>query len=400
MINPLELEQAIALIAEKTELLGLRDIHVSELNGRPLAADVFAAADQPPFPASPLDGYALRAADSVGAIREAPVRLQVVGKHFAGDAGETEIGPGQAVRLFTGAVIPKGADCVLRQEDTDEGEDTVSIYKTLSPWENYVHPGSDFREDEKVLSAGTVPDYAALGLMAAAGISRVTVRRYPKVAVLSTGDELVQPGMWPLPPGKIYNSNPALISARLAQWNLSASTAHVGDDPEKIAIKIKEFLLEHEVVITTGGVSVGQKDFLPQALALLGAEIVFHGVCLKPGAPVLFAKLDNRYVLALSGNPSAAATTLELLGRPMFYCLTNDPRLESRRVTAVLDTPFVKKGHSRRFLRARYADGHVALPEGGSSGGLTGLVGCNCLVDIPADTDALAPGDRVSIILL
>ena len=400
MRKPLELEEAVALITQGVQPMGLREVHVSELNGRYLAADVFAATDQPPFPRSPLDGYAFRAADSAGASKENPVRLSVIAKHYAGDPGDTEVGPGQAVRIFTGAVIPRGADCVLRQEDTDEGEESVAIYQALRPYENYIYPGEDFKEDQLLLSAGTVPDFAALGLMASAGVSQVTVRRYPRAAVISTGDELVTPGVWPLPPGKIYNSNAALLTARLAEWNIPCSAAHVTDDPEKVALKIKEALLEHEVVITTGGVSVGQKDFLPQALELLGAETVFHGVRLKPGSPALFAKIDGRYVLALSGNPFAAVTTLELLARPLLHALTGDPRLETKRLSATIDTPFPKAGRGRRFLRGKLADGHVTLPEGHSNGQLASLVGCNCLVDMRAGTPPLEPGDKVEVVML
>lgn len=304
------------------------------------------------------------------------------------------------MRLFTGAVIPKGADCVLRQEDTDEGEETVSIYSALSPWDNYVYQGEDFKEDQLLLPAGTVPDFAALGLMASAGVSRVTVRRYPQTAVISTGDELVRPGTWPLPPGKIYNSNSALLAARLAEWNIPHSVGHAQDDPEQVAIKIKEFLLDHDVIVTTGGVSVGQKDCIVRALELLGAEIVFHGVRLKPGSPALFARLDGRYILALSGNPFAAATTVELLVKPLLHALTEDPRLQTERLRAVLDTPFPKAGRGRRFLRGKYAQGHVTLPEGHSSGQLASLVGCNCLVDVPAGSPPLEAGQEVELVLL
>ena len=396
----LTLEQAVERITCGVTPLGTEEVAPGEAGTRPLAADVRSPIDQPPFPRSPLDGYAFRGEDSAGASPEQPVRLKVVGKHYAGDPGTTKVGPGEAVRLFTGAVIPQGANCVIRQEDTDSGEDTVTLYRAQNPWDNYCYAGEDFKRGDLLLPAGTVLDYAALGLLAGAGVNSVSVYRYPEVAVLSTGDELVQPGQFPLPPGKIYSSNTTLITARLSEFHVPNSGWHVSDDPNLVAERVGELLGHHDLVITTGGVSVGQKDFMAQAVSLLGAETVFHGVMLKPGSPALFARWEGKYILALSGNPFAAATTVELLARPLLAALSGDESLLPRRTRAVLDTPFGKASKGRRFIRGRLENGHVTLPAGHASGMLASLVGCNCLIDIPGGSGPLSPGQDVDVVLL
>lgn len=401
MKQGISLEEAVAQLTQGIVPLSVAEAPLSQLSGAlPLAADVFAPISQPPFPRSPLDGYALRAADSAGADPEHPAALKVVGKHYAGDPGDTHVGPGEAVRLFTGAPIPQGADCVIRQEDTDGGEETVSIRCALKPWENYCYAGEDYKEGSLLLRAGTVLDYAARGLLASAGVTTVPVYRYPEVAVLSTGDELVSPGVYPLPAGKIYNSNMLLICARLTELHIFNNGFHVADDPRQVADQIEELWQIHPVVLTTGGVSVGQKDFMAQAAQLLGAETVFHGVRLKPGSPALFARRGGRYLLALSGNPFAAAATVELLARPLLSALSGDPSLLPRRTQAVLDAPFPKASKGRRFVRGRYAEGRVTLPAGHSSGQLASLVGCNCMVDIPAGSPPLVAGSTVEAVLL
>ena len=205
----------------------------------------------------------------------------------------------------------------------------------------------------------------------------------PRVLLAGTGDELVRPGQ-PLKPGQIYNSNLPQLAARCRQLGLAADTVWWPDDPRAVADGLTAGVRDFDCVITTGGVSVGDKDIFHQALPLAGAERLFWRVKLKPGTPLMFSLLEGRPVLSLSGNPFAAAATFELLARPLLAALAGQRDWQPLTLTAPLATPFSKASGGRRFVRGIYRDGAVTLPEGHSSGQLRSQVGCNCLVDIPA----------------
>lgn len=398
MDTDLSLEQALERMTQGLSPLDAEVLPAFQALGRTLAYDVTAPMDQPPFDRSPLDGYALRSADIAVADREHPVRLPVVDTLYAGDAPRCPLEPGQAIRIMTGAMLPEGCDCVLRQEDTDRG-DPVAIYASLPPYQNYVRRGEDYRAGSLLLPAGARLDGAALGVLASAGITEVPVRRRPKVALLTTGDEVVEAGQ-PLPTGKIYGSNGVLLSARLAELGISALCRHAADAPAVVAKAMGELLADCDLLITTGGVSVGDKDIFHQALPLLGAERVFWKVNLKPGTPAMFSRLGGKPILSLSGNPFAAFTTFELLARPLLAALAGEPHLLPRQKQAVLTTPYDKPSPRRRFLRGLYEDGTVALPQGHSSGQLASLVGCSCLVELPAGSPPAEAGQTVPVWLL
>ena len=396
MVTGISLEEAVVQMTGPLSPLGTEILPLERTLSRTLAADVAAPLDQPPFDRSPLDGYALRSADLAGADRDHPAVLEVVDTVYAGDEARIPVGPGQAVRLMTGAMLPPGCDCVVPQEDTDRG-DPVSVFVSLKPFQNYVYQGEDYRKGTLLLEKGTRLDAAALGVLAGAGITEVEVYRRPRVGLLTTGDEVVSPGT-PLPAGKIYGSNQMLLAARLAELGFETETAHRGDDPAAVAEAMRELLETCDVLLTTGGVSVGDKDIFHQALPLLGAERIFWRVNLKPGTPAMYSVYEGKPILSLSGNPFAAFTTFELLARPLLAALSGEegPRWGE----GVLDTPFPKASPRRRFIRGRYENGHITLPEGHSSGMLASLVGCNCLAELPAGSPPAEAGTRVRILLL
>ena len=397
----IELEQAVVLMTEGQNPLGAEPCQLNQALGRTLSMDITAPMDQPPFDRSPLDGYALRSADSAGAAPEHPIVLDVVDTVYAGDVAQVPVGPGQAVRIMTGTMLPKGCDCVLRQEDTDMGFPDVSIRCSLRPNENFVHRGTDYRAGTVLLPAGTVLDAAALGLLASAGICEVSVQRRPRVCVLSTGDEVSDPHVHPLAPGKIYDANLTLLTARLAELGIpDVEGRRAADSPAAVVKAMGEQLEGCDLLITTGGVSVGDRDILHEALPLLGAERVFWRVKMKPGTPAIFARYGGKPILCLSGNPFAAAATFEVLARPLLAALAGEPRLMPQRAKAVLDAPFPKASPGRRFVRGRCEAGCVTLPDEHSSGVLSSLVGCNCMVDIPAGSRPLERGEAVDILLL
>lgn len=396
MVTGISLEEAVSLMTAPLSPLGTEMLPLPQALGRMLAADITAPLDQPPFDRSPLDGYALRSADLAGADKAHPAVLEVVDTVYAGDEAKIPVEPGQAVRIMTGAMLPPGCDCVVPQEDTDLGE-PVRVFTSLGPFQNYIYQGEDYRKGTRLLQVGTQLDAAALGVLASAGLTEVEVHRRPKVGLLTTGDEVVSPGT-PLPPGKIYGSNQVLLAARLVELGFETEIAHQGDNPAAVAKAMEELLSRCDVLLTTGGVSVGDKDIFHQALPLLGAERVFWRVNLKPGTPAMYSIYGGKPILSLSGNPFAAFTTFELLARPLLAVLSGEEMPQWGE--GILATPFPKASPKRRFIRGRYRNGHITLPEGHSSGMLASLVGCNCLAELPAGSPPVEAGTRVRALLL
>lgn len=260
-------------------------------------------------------------------------------------------------------------------------------------------PGEDYQKGDLLLTAGTVLNFAATAVLASNGISEVMVYPKPKIVVLATGDELVEPGT-SLDEGKIYDSNLYMVKARLREWGIESKTFHIQDKEEIVKQTIIDSLKEADAVITTGGVSVGEKDILNKVLRETEMELLFDGVNLKPGSPAKYALYQEKPILALSGNPFAALATLELLGKPMLDCLMHVKEGKQKRTTAVLENAFLKASKVRRLIRGIYENGRVRIPKGHSSGQLFSMIGCNCLVDIPKGTDKLLEGSVVEIIVL
>ena len=396
------LEEAVSLLlAQFSPSPCTGEVPLSQALNRVCAGDVTAAVDHPPFDRSPLDGYAARSEDLDGASPSSPAVLDVKQRIYAGQVPAGPVQPGTCARIMTGAPIPPGADCVIRQEDTDYGENQVRIFVSSAPHRNICDRGEDLRKGAPILSRGTLLTPAHLGVLAGQGLDRVSVFASLEVGVLATGDELVSPGV-PLPPGKIYNSNGTYLSARLCQLGMHPTVEDRGADRLDVLTASLEALLDRcGAVISTGGVSVGEKDLIPAALEALGAQILFHGVAVKPGSPVLAASVRGKPVLCLSGNPFAAAATFEVLARPLLCRLAGWKDPMPRRVGGVLTEPFPKASPGRRLVRARLEGSAVSLPSGEHvSGALSALIGCNCLIDIPAGSPPLSAHTPVEVVLL
>ncbi len=396
----ISLEQALNILMDhvthgKTERKPLEDCL-----GLILSEDVYALLDMPPFSRSAQDGYALCSKDSIGATGENPVKLKVTGKIYAGDHLDVQVRPGEAVRIMTGAMVPAGADCVLRQEDTDEGEDVVQIYKEVEPGCSICFKGEEYKKGHTLLHAGTKIDAAALAVASGNGIMELPVYERVKAAVVSSGSEVVEPGA-PLTPGKIYNTNTIYMKARLSQLGAKVMmTRTVGDDLEVMAEALKEAADQAELVVTTGGVSVGQKDLTEEALLSIGAEILFHGIAIKPGMPTLAAEKDGVLFIGLSGNPFSAAIPFEMFVREILSLKMGDPDLKLRRETLTAVTGFSKNSRRRRFLRGKAEGKEVWLPDQQANGQMRSMVGCNCLIEIPAGSGPVKAGDKVEVLWL
>lgn len=396
----ISLEQALNILMDhvthgKTERKTLEDCL-----GLILSEDVYALLDMPPFSRSAQDGYALCSKDSIGATGENPVKLKVTGKIYAGDHLDVQVRPGEAVRIMTGAMVPAGADCVLRQEDTDEGEDVVQIYKEVEPGCSICFKGEEYKKGHTLLHAGTKIDAAALAVASGNGIMELPVYERVKAAVVSSGSEVVEPGT-PLTPGKIYNTNTIYMKARLSQLGAKVMmTRTAGDDLEVMAEALKEAADQAELVVTTGGVSVGQKDLTEEALLSIGAEILFHGIAIKPGMPTLAAEKDGVLFIGLSGNPFSAAIPFEMFVREILSLKMGDPDLKLRRETLTAVTGFSKNSRRRRFLRGKAEGKEVWLPDQQANGQMCSMVGCNCLIEIPAGSGPVKAGDKVEVLWL
>lgn len=396
------LEQAQKLLLERVHKIEETEaVPLWDAVGRILSEDIFAGHDQPPFARSPLDGYAVRSADIREAGVKRPVRLSVIAEVDAGYVSERCVVRGTAVRIMTGAPIPEGADCIVGQEDTDYGEDTVEIYAPVGPYENYCFAGEDYRKGTKLMEKDTLLGATKIGVLASLGRETVRVYRKVRAAVLTTGDETVLPGEM-LTGGKIYDSNLYLTAARLKAWGAEViCREHEGDDAQAVAARIERYVQEADIIVTTGGVSVGKKDIMHEVMDILGSERIFWKVAVKPGMPTLCAQYRGKLLICLSGNPYGAAVNLELLVRPVFAKLSGREDLRLRRVQAVSESSFLRKSAVTRYVRARLADGRVRIPEGSNASGiLSSMCGCNCLIEIPAGTLALRAGETVWAVLL
>ncbi|MDO4556352.1 MAG: molybdopterin molybdotransferase MoeA [Lachnospiraceae bacterium] len=395
-------KEAVSCLQKETSVITeMEKVSLFESVGRILAEDAAALFDQPPFPRSPLDGYAIRAKDSVNASKKNPVTLKVIGEVCAGAVFSAAVKQGEAVRIMTGAPIPKGADTVIKQEDTDYGMEKVQIYDWLSPYQNYCYQGEDYKAGDVLLKKGTVLDGVAVGILASLGFSEVLVYRKPRVGIISTGDEVMEPGA-DLKPGKIYDSNLYLIGARLKELGITpVFLLHCEDNPEKMTELIRKKEGEVDLLITTGGVSVGKKDIMHEVLNLLSANQLFWKVALKPGSPTLAALYEKTLLICLSGNPFGAAANFELLVRPVLAALTGSRKWEMKRERAIFQCDFPKASKNRRYIRGFYNEGKVWIPERKhSSGILSTMAGCNCLIEIEPGNAGLKKGYTVWVNLL
>lgn len=388
-------EQAIELLTAHVEKISAtEELALIEAVGRVAAEDYFATFDNPPFDRSPLDGYALKSSDT-----NTPRSLKVIGEECAGDFFDGEIQSGECLRIMTGAAMPKGSDCVIRQEDVTFDGENIFVAQKLRHHENYCFAGEDIKAGSKLAAIGEKLTAAHIAVLASQGVNSVKVYRRPRIAVASTGDELIQPGE-KISAGKIYNSNLYLLTARLIEMGFTPKILYnLPDDAEACAEKILSLRGEIDLLITTGGVSVGKHDIMHDVVKQIG-EKIFWRVMMKPGAPVIGWTCENFLGIALSGNPFAAYATFELLARPVIAKLSCRADLLYRRSRGVLADNFPKKSFGRRFIRAKFDGGKIFLPNRHESGNLYSAVGCNCLIDIPAGSDALKVGNEVEIILL
>lgn len=399
-MDGLTLETAIeTLLSNTQQIKDVETVSILDSVGRFTSKDYFAKFDNPPFNRSPLDGYALNSAETAGATAENPKEFTIAAEECAGDFFDGEIKKFECLRIMTGAAIPSSCDCVIRQEDIQTDGKKILVPYELRHHENFCFAGEDVKSGTILIEKTTQLNSKHIAILASQGFSSVDVFRIPRIAVASTGDELLDPNV-KLSNGKIYNSNLFFMASRLKELGFEPLIlGNLRDDIKSACQKIRSAANEIDMLITTGGVSVGKKDIMHGVISEIG-EKIFWRVLMKPGAPVIGWKTDNFLGLALSGNPFAAFATFELLARPIIAKLSGNENILYNQINAELADEFNKKSPARRFIRAKYLNERVYLQNQHTSGTFYSMADCNCLVDIPAGIDKLSIGDRVKIILL
>ncbi len=396
----MRVEEARDLLLDKTEMIrDTETVPLTEAYGRVLAEDVVAAQPVPAFPRSAMDGYALRSADVQGASKDTPIVLKVTGAFYAGDAAvwKEEVLPGTAVKVATGAYVPEGYDAVIMKEKTDEGEEDVNIFASVKSGENYCPPGEDIPLGMKAAEAGEILHAGHGAVLTSLGVKEVKVLRRMQVSIFCTGSELVEAGE-PLTPGKIYASTGTFLAMSLKAAGIEVKRCRIIEDTRD---KIREALLsavkDSDMIITTGGVSVGERDLMKAVIAEAGGEVLFHGVDIQPGTPTLGAVLQGVPILALSGNPYAALANFELYFWDAAAKATGRSCLQVKTDELALADPYEKVNRHRRLIRARAEGDKVYLPESvHASSVISNLLHCNCFIDLEAGRK-VAVGEKVRV---
>ncbi|MGY3296816.1 molybdopterin molybdotransferase [Pseudomonas sp. TE6288] len=366
--------QRLLALADKAPIAETEHVALAEAEGRVLAHELVAGLDLPPWPNSAMDGYALCLADWQGE------PLRVTQRIFAGHAPQP-LEPGTCARIFTGAPLPEGADCVEMQENTEVLEDgRVRFLEPLALSQNVRPKGQETRVGEQVMSAGTRLGPIQLGLAATLGFGTLQVRRRPRVAVLSTGDELVEPGL-PLGPGQIYNSNRRLLVSWLQRLGCEVVDAGILPDDLERTRQCLAGLGDVDLILSTGGVSVGEADFLGLALREAG-ELALWKLAIKPGKPLTFGHYQGVPVIGLPGNPASTLVTFGLLARPYLLRRLGVHNVAPLRFSVPAGFDWPKAGTRREFLRARIEDGRVRIYKNQSSGVLRSAAWADGVVEV------------------
>lgn len=394
----MEIEECVELFLEKvTPVSEIERIHLTQACGRVAAKEVCVGQPVPAFPKSAMDGYAVRASDIENASKENPAVLKVLGENCAGDCNEFSYMQNSAVRVMTGAYIPEEFDAVVRQEDTDYGMEKVAVYAPIKAYMNYCKIGEDMKAGEKVLEKERLITPLHVGLLASAGVEYVDVYRQLKVALISTGSELAPIGT-ALEKGMIYNSILYILKAAVEREGFCVSYEKVCVDEEAaLGRMLTDAADSADIVITTGGVSVGRKDLMPAVLKKAGAQRLFAGANIQPGTPTIGSMLNGKAVLSLSGNPYAAVVNFEIYFWELAAVMMHNERLKSVTESAVLKSAYPKTNKLRRFVRAYVKNGEVYLPvQTHASSVIANMTQCNCYLDIAAGT-SVSVGDMVKI---
>jgi len=409
----ISVEQAFEKILSYAPVLEPEQAPILDTLGQVLAEDIFSDINIPPLDNAAMDGYAIRARDTAEAGSKTPAVLRVIDTVIAGAISTKEVVPGTAIRIMTGAPVPKGADAVVRFEDTDETErkgaaqNEIGVLCKLKPGANIRRAGEDVVKGSLILKKGTVIRPAEVGVLASLGKSQAPVIRRPVVAVLATGNELVEVGK-PLPPGRIYNSNTYSVAALVKRYGGIPKILGIALDTEKSLIEKLRQGQDADMLITSGGVSAGDYDMVKDVLAKEG-EITFWTVRMKPGKPLAFGTIKGgkgRSIphLGLPGNPVSSMVTFELFARPAIFKMMGKKHFAKPAVEATLEEPIANTDGRRVFVRTivekRGGKFYARLTGPQGSGILTSMSLANGLVIVPEDKAEVKAGEVVNVMML
>ena len=385
---------------------GTEEISLLQAHNRVLAEDVVSMLDIPPFDRSTVDGYAVRAEDTYGAEEKQPAKLKVLGVVNIGELPHVKVERHEAAEIVTGAPIPQGANAVVMVEVTERINSCLSVFSSVTTNENVMKKGADLREGETALKKGQVLGPSQIGILAALGTAKVKVFNVPKVAVLSTGSEIAEPGK-SLPPGKIYDINAYSVSAAVRESG--GTPIYMGiapDESAKLRETLEQALADADIVITSAGVSVGPKDLLPQTVGSLGKPgLLFSGIAVKPGKPTTAALIGKKPVFSLPGHPASALLIFHLLVNPVIQRLSGRTPVERPQVKALAGVRMFSAKGRRTFVMVKLnrneASQIVAEPvESGASGAITTLARADGYLEIPENQQFIDKDDEILVSLL
>lgn len=395
-------EEALDKLLMKLNILDTETISIEEALNRVIAEDIISNINIPPFDRSAMDGYAIKAEDSFEASHKNPKYLKLTGKIEIGEYKQLTLEKGEAIRISTGAAIPNGANAVIKIEDTDSNQDDLTLYLSLTPGKNISKSGEDIIKGTKVMEKGTELKPEHIALLTSLGLNKIRVTKRPKVSVHATGNELVKVGE-KLGPNLIYNSNSPMISNLVKIYGGEViRESSIPDDIELIRGSLLENVNDSDIIIFTGGTSVGSRDFLPEIILDTG-NVLTHGVAMRPGSPILIAFVEKSLVFCLPGTPVAAYVCfLKFAGpalRKMLGCINLDPRVEIKGIINK-DVPVSKMGYLN-YLRVKIdiqKDRILASPvKLKGSGVISSLTDSDGIVEIPPPQEGLKAEDLVSI---
>jgi len=395
--DTISLEQARAVISgalrpiERTERVPLDRAH-----GRVLAQPLTATADVPPFSRAAMDGYAVRAADTAGASPAAPAVLTWIEKVFTGQMPQRTVGQGQCTEIATGAPMPPGADAVVMVEQTAADNERIQIFAAADPGQNIGRQGADIRNGQTVMEPGEVLNASRVGAIAALGLSHVDVYARPRVAILSTGNEIVDPGR-PLEPGQIYDINRFTLAAVIEEHGGIASPHRTAADTIADLSRALDESFEDDVLVFSGGTSVGERDLILDALSQKG-EVLFHGISVKPGKPTAFGLVHGKPFFGMPGYPASCLSNAHILLVPALRRIARLPPHAVKTVTLPLARRVVSAKDRHQFYTVRVADG-AAIPAYKASGDITSMSQADGYFEIAAETAVVEAGELVEVTL-
>ena len=401
--NPIPVREAIDRVVSQNIYTKQIEVPLEDSANYILAEDIVATYEIPRFNKSPYDGFALRSKDTEGASGNHRITFTVIDHIGAGSVSEKEVGPFEAVRIMTGAEMPKGADAVVMLEQTVEDKQSFTIRKSFDINENVSLKGEETQIGDIVLNKGQQINPGGIAVLATYGYTHVKVFDKPSIGIIATGSELLEVGD-ELEPGKIRNSNGPMIVALSQKLSLDVASYQIQEDDLKSSIQVvRDAMSKHDIVITTGGVSVGDFDYLPQIYDAINAKVLFNKIAMRPGSVTTVAVADGKYLFGLSGNPSACFTGFELYVKSAVLHMMGATAIYPQIIQATLMEDLTKANPFTRFVRATATFNGKAMtvvPSGfNKSGAVVAIAHSNAMIMLPGGTRGYQKGDTVAVIL-